>query len=113
SISGLHAPWQKQMALHPSTLLLRARWIFDRGEWRRFPGSPQISELAVMGVQGRMGSPNAVLGAQRAAESEAACRLSFESPGCDPSPSSPIRPTILSIPILNHNCLVAGRPTSA
>jgi hypothetical protein len=67
----------------------------------------QISELAVAGSQGRMGTPNDVLGASRTAESAARARPSFEGAGVTLRPSSPSP----NHPNLNHDCLVAYHPT--
>src|ERR1700753_643297 len=72
---------------------------FDRGEWMPASAYRQISELTVGGCEGRRGSPDAVLGAMRAAESGAKARPSFESAGVTLRPSSPSS----NHPNLNHN----------
>ena len=69
----------------------------------RDPSGLQIRQVTVEGFEGRMGMPKRVFGGQRAAESEAKGRPSFENAGVTLNHLA--QPS--NHPNLNHNCLVA------
>lgn len=84
---------------------------FDRGEWVRGEVVLPITAQPVEGVEGRMGCLRCVFGLYPAAKSEPKPRPSFRDPAVISSPSCPSLTHPCIHHHLNHNCLVAWRPT--